>query len=357
MKPTISFLLPSHSKNPVGGFKVVYEYANRFVKDGYNVNVIYPAAVFFKGESFNIRMKTNLRYYYYKIYKKYTPYHWFNLDRKVKTYWVKSLDQKNIPTSDVFIATSAETAQCLNNFSFSLNKIYFIQGYEVWSKGEDYFLKTLDLPLQKIVISPHLLKVVECRGQSAQLILNGFDFNYFKKETDVVLRNKYHIAMLFHLSQAKGCDDGLKALEIVKAKYPLLQVSFFGYPVRPNNLPSWIKYYQAPNKVLHNKIYNDAAIFAGTSHSEGWGLTVGEAMTCGCAIVCTNIDGYRIMAKDEETALLSDPQDFSAMANNIIRLIEDDKLRYEIAKNGNIYIQKYKWEESYNHFKAIIKQN
>jgi glycosyltransferase involved in cell wall biosynthesis len=161
--------------------------------------------------------------------------------------------------------------------------------------------------------------------------------------------------MLFHLSSAKGCDDGLKSLEIVRDKFPLLKASFFGYPERPKNLPSWIKYIQTPDKDLHNKIYNEAAIFIGTSHSEGWGLTVGEAMICGCAVACTNIEGYNIMAKNEDTALLSEPGDFQVMAENIIRLIDNDKIRYQIAKNGSTNIQKYKWDESYNIFKKTVK--
>jgi len=355
MKTTLSFLLPSHSKFPVGGFKVVYEYANRFVKDGYQVNIIYPSTVFYRGESFTKKIKTILRYIYYRVNNKYTPYHWFDLDKNINNIWVKSLDQKNIPKSDVFIATSAETANSLAKMNFSEKKIYFIQGYESWLNGEESFLKTLDLPLNKIVISPHLLKVVESRGQSAKLILNGFDFSYFKKRNDIEVRDKFHIAMLFHLSVSKGCDDGIKALKLAKAKFPLLRATFFGYPEKPSDLPSWISYYQSPSKEKHNEIYNSAAIFIGTSHSEGWGLTVGEAMICGSAVVCTNIDGYSIMAKNEETALLSDPGDFNGMANNIVRLIENNKLRYRIAKNGNASIQKFKWDKSYQDFKSLVK--
>jgi len=355
MKITITFLMPSHSKHPVGGFKVVYEYANRFVKDGYIVNIVYPSTVFSNPKWSLEKIKGILRYTYYKISGRYNPYHWFDLDRSINTLWVPFLSQKHMPKTDVFIATSAETAECLARFEHSGNKIYFIQGYEVWWNGEEHFLNTLSLSLQKIVISPHLLRIVEARGQKAELLLNGFDFNYFKQNIDIKVRNKYHLAMLFHLSPAKGCEDGLKALDIVKSIFPLLKVSFFGYPKKPDNLPQWIDYYRSPDKQLLNQIYNEAAIFIGTSHSEGWGLTIGEAMICGSAVACTNIDGYSIIAEHESTALLCDPGDFHAMAKNIIRLINDDNLRYSIALNGNKSIQKYKWDDSYISFKKIVK--
>lgn len=355
-KPTLTFLMPSHSKFPVGGFKVVYEYANRFVQDGYHVNIIYPSAVSSKGESFQSKVKRIIRFVYYKFFQSYTPHHWFDLAKSVNTYWVPSLAQKHIPRlhNNTFVATSAQTAVCLHGYNDVEKKIYFIQGYEAWWDGEDSFLKTLELNLQKIVISPHLLRKVESRGQQAELILNGFDFDYFKKENPVEARDKFQIAMLYHLTPAKGSEDGLKALYLLKPKFPLLRVTLFGYPEKPGNLPDWITYHRSPNKALHNQIYNEAAIFVGASHSEGWGLTIGEAMICGAAVACTNIDGHNIMAKNEDTALLCDPGDYTTMADNISRLITEDELRFKISKSGNKNIQQYRWDNSYLMFKKLV---
>ncbi|HIW37019.1 MAG TPA: hypothetical protein IAA30_08575, partial [Candidatus Treponema faecavium] len=41
-KPAIAFFLPKRDLEPCGGYKVVYEYANRFAADGYQVSIIYP---------------------------------------------------------------------------------------------------------------------------------------------------------------------------------------------------------------------------------------------------------------------------------------------------------------------------
>ena len=37
----ITFILPRTGEEPIGGFKVVYEYANRLAKDGYHINIVY----------------------------------------------------------------------------------------------------------------------------------------------------------------------------------------------------------------------------------------------------------------------------------------------------------------------------
>ena len=110
-----------------------------------------------------------------------------------------------------------------------------------------------------------------------------------------------------------------------------------------------------PSDELHNRLNNEAAIFIGTSKTEGWGLTVGEAMMCGQAVCCTDNAGYQEMAIDGETALVSPVGDSEAMANNIIRLIEDEELRYRIANNGYQFIQRFTWEESYHKLKTLFE--
>ena len=43
MKKRVVILFPGSAHRPIGGHKVVYEYANRFVADGYEVDMVYPA--------------------------------------------------------------------------------------------------------------------------------------------------------------------------------------------------------------------------------------------------------------------------------------------------------------------------
>ena len=110
-----------------------------------------------------------------------------------------------------------------------------------------------------------------------------------------------------------------------------------------------------PQKDLHRKLYNQSAIFIGTSYSEGWGLTLGEGMLCGCAIACTNNPGYTILAENNVTALLSEVGDAEGLANNIIKLVEDDLLRLKIAEAGWNRARSYTWERSFEKFVAAIK--
>lgn len=48
----ICFLMPSVGFAPSGGFKVVFEYANRFYDDGYKVSIAFAASNLWRNQPF-----------------------------------------------------------------------------------------------------------------------------------------------------------------------------------------------------------------------------------------------------------------------------------------------------------------
>lgn len=347
----ISFIFPSPAIHPTGGYKVAYEYANRLVKDGYRVNIVYAGSLFFSQKTLYFKL-TNCVRFLQALVRGYSCRTWFPLDRRVKERLAFSLIWRHVPKADRYIATSPYTAMYLKNYPVGFrSKYYFIQGYENWGDVTDAMLReTYHYPINKIVISSWLQGIIESEKESCQVVPNGFDFNYFQMSMPVKEKNRYRITMLYHKMARKGCQYGFAALKMVKRRYPQLRVNLFGTPERPKDLPEWYDYYQSPDRITHNRIYNESAIFLGTSNIEGWGLTVGEAMICGCAVVCTNNSGYLEMAQNEETALVSPIKDSRALAENIIRLIEDDGLRQKLAAAGHDFIQGFSLDSSYQKF-------
>lgn len=352
----VCFILPHPAKGPTGGYKVVYEYANRLVNDGVDVDVVYSGSIFWQQKPLRFKISNCIRYIQQHI-NGFSCRGWFNLDRRVKEHLTLSMNQRHMPKADVYVATSPYTAFYLNEYTISNNrKFYLIQDYENWGPGLSNILaKTYHMPLSKIVISKWLKRLLkDCYDEDCKLIPNGFDFSKFSLYINYNDKNKYCISMLYHEMDRKRCCDAFEALAIVKQQYPQLTVNAFGVPERPSDMPEWYNYYRMPNDATHNRINNEAAIYIGTSASEGWGLTVGEAMICGQAVCCTDNDGYRETAIHEQTALLSPVKKPSALAENVIRLIEDDNLRIKLAQQGNRYIQQFSWDESYNKFKSLL---
>lgn len=350
---TITFLFPGHAHVPCGGNKVVNEYANRLASDGHEVHIVYAGSLFWGQKSLYFKA-TNIYRYVERWLKGYSCRQWFTLHPSIKEHFAWSLNRRHVPQSDIYICTSPYTAMYLKDYP-SDQRYYFIQGYENWGDvTEETLRETYHYPLHKIVISNWLQQIIKEEGEDCAIVPNGFDFNYFRQTISFAQKDRYRITMLYHPQALKDCSCGFSALAIVKKRFPSLRVNLFGFPERPKHLPEWYEYTQRPDRDTHNRLYNEAAIFIGTSRIEGWGLPVGEAMICGAAVACTDNPGYLEMVKDGETALVSPIGDSERLAHNIIRLIEDDTLRLQIAQNGHAHIQRFTWDTSYQQFKAAI---
>ena len=343
---------------PVGGFKGVYEYANRFVADGYEVMLVFPHNGCRHG-SVGKFLYSLVGFCYRKIMHGHHAAEWFKLDGNIKKKFVFTLSRPWLwlRKEDIVFATAFETAEDLMHHSNVplANKFYFIQDYELWAGSKEVLSKSYNEGMHNIVIAPWLKEKVKEAGADATLVTNGFDFSEFRLTKPIDERGKFEVVMLNHALGHKRCVDAWAALDIVKRAHPELHVSMFGVYDPPADMPSWYTYYRNPSKQQLVDIYNNGAIYVAASDFEGFGLTVGEAMICGCAVACTDNGGFTCMAKDGETALLSKVYDVAGLASNISRLIEDDELRLRIARQGNGYIRHFSWGKSYEILKKLIK--
>lgn len=350
----IVFLLPNNASKPVGGVKVVLEYANRLAADGFDVELVYGAYTRWMTFGLLHTLYYLLIFLLQKAVKSYRP-RWFSLDGRVQQRLVWSHARYHYPKDAIVVATAVDTAWYLNHYSLPKEqRYYFIQDFENWFVDDNFVRETYHYKMQKIVISRWLLKVVEDCGEKADLVPNGFDFHFFTLSTPIERRSPVEIIALYHTDKRKGLDVAFEAFRQARERVPQLHVTLFGTPDRPEGLPEWIEYHQRPDKETFNRIYNRAAIFVGSSYTEGWGLTVGEAMQCGCAVACTDNKGYLEMAKDGDTALVSPVGDARKLADNIVRLASDDALRHSIARQGNAFIQGLDIEVSYRKFKCAL---
>lgn len=79
-------------------------------------------------------------------------------------------------------------------------------------------------------------------------------------------------------------------------------------------------------------LYKRAICLCFPSLFEGFGLPLVEAMACGCPIVCSNVASIPEIAGD--AALYVDPHSNVEMAESILRIIRDERLRRELITKG-----------------------
>ena len=356
MSSRVTFVLPGYGGGPVGGVKVVYEYANGLVARGYAVTVVHPAFSF-RGAPVVSRLKSCVRFVQRTLDKSYLPSRWFNLDPRVRALWVPSLAEKYIPDGDAIVATAWMTAEWVAEYAARKGeKYYLIQHFENWAGPEDRVIGTWKLPLRKIVISKWLGDVARSLGEQFVYIPNGLDFRKFGIDEPIEKRPSSHVMMLYHDHVWKGSADGLQALKIARSRHSELRVSLFGVS-KARSLPPWIRYFQNPTQDLLRNIYNSSAIFVSPSWTEGWPLPPAEAMMCGVAVVATDIGGHREYADDDVTALLAPVKHPEALAERIVMLLENTDKRVEIARSGHKNIQQFTWERACDAFEEALSKS
>ncbi|MEO8209068.1 MAG: glycosyltransferase family 4 protein [bacterium] len=351
---TINFILPFAGNKPIGGFKIIYEYANRLSERGHKVNLIHPSYTF-KENIFN-NSKYFISYYYRKLSQSYFP-DWFELNKNVNVMWIRSIENRYIPDADVLIASAWRTAKCSSSLDPNKGKkFYFIQGYETWNGPEDEVNETWRLPYRKIVISKWLKEIAETMGEKADYIPNGLDFGEFGIDINPKDRNPNKVMMLYNELKFKGCDSGISAMIELKKRVSDLQAVLFGVPERPDTLPGWIEYHKSPDRKLLRRLYNESAIFISPSLTEGFGLTSAEAMMCGSALAASFTGGHKEFAIEKETALTFEPGNVNQIIEKVLFLINDNDLRIGLAMQGNKFIQKFTWEKAVNSFEKVLQE-
>ena len=91
-------------------------------------------------------------------------------------------------------------------------------------------------------------------------------------------------------------------------------------------------------------LYRAATCFAFPSLREGFGLPVLEAMRRGVPVACSNTPAVAEVAG--EAALLFDPYDPAAIADAVLRLLENASLREELAARGRERAALFSWRRA-----------
>lgn len=351
----ITFCVKGIAIHPIGGHKVIYELANRLAQDGNTVTLVVPSEDnLYQLPILNSRGRVILSKLLFKF--GVIP-NWFKFDKSVNVKIVNGYKKENFPDADYVVATAYETAKPVAKLPLSKGgKIYLIQDFENWGVSDNDVINTYKLGMKNIAISKWLQLLVQSYDNNKTLYLpNAINTDLFKVTSSIENRNPQIIGLLYHLGSHKGLKYSFKALSIVKKRFPNIKVVMFGAPPRPKDLPSWYTYYRKVNSNNMPKIYNKCGIFLCGTVNEGFGLTGAESMACGCALVSTNYKGVHEYAINNRNSLLSPIKDYQSLAKNIITLINNDRLRINIAKQGVKDIECMSWDSTVNKFEEIIK--
>lgn len=282
---------------------------------------------------------------------------WITLPSDLECFMIPFVSDEYIKDGDVVITTWWASALELQKLSVSKGRrVNLIQGYENWLGHENLLHQSYNIKDGiNIVIASYLYKIVSSYTSNiTEIVNNSVNLSEFFIKVESINRNPYSISMMYSTQELKGSLYGLKALNMLKKKYPNLEVNIFSVRSKPKNLPAWMNYYKNPSNLCD--IYNSSSIFISTSIQEGWGLTPMEAMASGCACVATEIDGHTEYLKNEYNCLFCVPEDEISIVDKVSLLIENSVMRIDIVKNGMETVNRYHWCNAVSKFESILNR-
>ena len=188
--------------------------------------------------------------------------------------------------------------------------------------------------------------------KNLETIPNAVDTSFFYPSNG---KNDLNPCVLYtgRLSPEKGIIDLIKAAEYVRKDYPDIKFVIAGKgPLerRLKNIVSKLdleKNFHFAGYVNHDallKYYQSATLYVLPSYREGLPTGLLEAMSCGLPVVATAIAGTSEVVVERKTGLLVPPNAPERLANAILTLIVDSKLREEMGSNARKRIGKfYDW--------------
>ncbi|MDX1303668.1 glycosyltransferase family 4 protein [Photobacterium sp.] len=330
----VGFILPGPRRESVGGYKIVYQYADYLSSEGFDVSVLYPTNNDVTLDRFNSGLG-----FLKKLILKYLNFHrWYGFSCKVNHMVSDDFDYDYLSTFDVLICTSIETYLYLSKKNkVYCKKIYFVQDFENWSfSDQDVYGTYTNKDFKIITISNYLKDKIKYVGGQVDLLLpNGIESDIFKLLNRPENRKETSFLFMYHPNIRKGCDILLDAIALIPDKENYSFECFSVYE-KPTDFPDYIKYNHKPTRNNLNEIYNNNKFFICSSRVEGFGLTPAEAALSGCVILTTDNGGVnQYIVKDHSGFYFDDktPESFLKLIGEVsekrnLQQVSDNAISY-----------------------------
>lgn len=241
------------------------------------------------------------------------------------------------------------------SFTFLRSKKHQLR-YKLMSLFFDSFI-----PISK-AIAEYMVKY--CRIKPAKLVvvhpgfLNKFNLEKDKEEIKRMredfglVENDIVIGTVARLDPRKGYHYLLESVAQVFKIYPTVKFLFVGEGELKPELEEFAKKLSISSKIIFvGKVTNIPSflslldIFVLASLDEGFGIVILEAMTASLPVVASRVGGIPEIINNNETGFLVKPADSKALAEGIIKLVEDKDLRARMGNLAKAEVKKFNSKE------------
>ena len=222
------------------------------------------------------------------------------------------------------------------------------------ANGEGHILKAdSDACDQLVAVSGPLKQALASCGTKTpiEVIHNGFIPRNMADED----RDGFGIIQVGHLIESKRFDTTIRALALLKEKYPKLHLTIVGQGRLRETLEALCRELGVADRVAftgpipNNQVFTRMCkntFFVMASKPEGFGIVYLEAMAAGCIALGTVDQGIADIIRHGENGFLAKAGDEEAVAEILTEMLENPENCKKIAQKGQTLARSMTWAET-----------
>jgi glycosyltransferase involved in cell wall biosynthesis len=162
-----------------------------------------------------------------------------------------------------------------------------------------------------------------------------------------------HLLVARNLEPIYDNETAIRAFSVVYNKHPDATLTIAGSGPQAQSLVELSETLGLSGAVIFTgrldrdamvQAYRKADIALNPSLVDNMPNSVLEALASGIPVVSTNVGGVPFVVKNEQSALLVPPKSPNAMAEALLRLMDDSALSNKLVDHGLVEVQKYTWQ-------------
>jgi phenylacetate-CoA ligase len=212
--------------------------------------------------------------------------------------------------------------------------------------------KTLRTAAAVVVPSEFLKDVFARHGVDTEVVPNIIDLDRFQPRTGAAEDGGPRILIARHLEAIYDVENGLRAFQLVRKRYPTAALDVAGEgPERARlsrlsaelGLQRAVRFLGQVDNEKMPSLYSQADIALNPSVVDNMPISILEALASGVPVVSTDSGGIPAMVKSGEEAVLVSPRDPAAMADAVVALWEAPALRAAMREAGLVKAKAFGW--------------
>ncbi len=212
--------------------------------------------------------------------------------------------------------------------------------------------RTLRRAAALIVPSGFLKDVFERHGMSAGIVPNIIDLERFHAAQATDLPTPRHLVVARNLEPIYDIPTALRAFALVRNALPDVRLTVAGSGPERSDLEVLsrdlgiernVDFCGTRDRDEMAALYRSATVVLNPSRVDNMPNSVLEAMASGVPVVSTNVGGVPFILRDDVTGLMVPAGNPQAMADAVLRLLDNPEVASRIAAAATRDVQQYAW--------------